>query len=160
MHKVENYLGNECFHPAKQALLDQAKWVLYVEKVVLYPAYKGRGLGLRIVDAVIHETCAEMEGKGEGVVLLEPGPVVLGGGGSNWGEGQSERYEGFVGKGEVEREDDATERIRRHWMRMGFEAWSYTDEAWLCLSTRERPMIDEDVREVVKGKIGQNAGET
>ena len=50
-------------------------------------------------------------------VLLEPGPI-----GGIWQEGI-----------DTESGMDAAEKIERCWRRMGFEAWSESDPAWLCL---------------------------
>lgn len=33
LHKVANYLSNECFYAEKEALIEEVAWVLYIEKV-------------------------------------------------------------------------------------------------------------------------------
>ena len=164
LHKVENYLSNECFYQEKQALLDRAEWVLYLEKAYLEPEYRGRGWGLKGVDEVVRRVEAEIAkkekgGQGEMVVLLEPGPIVLGNEGRGWEGDRGAEARGFdvCGGGKVDGGEkagvasgldveDATEKIARHWKRMGFEAWSYTDEAWLCLWAGHWPAIEEVVR--------------
>ncbi|KAF7188936.1 hypothetical protein HII31_09859 [Pseudocercospora fuligena] len=32
---------------------------------------------------------------------------------------------------------DGGEKLEKHWRRLGFDAWSYTDPAWLCLSLED-----------------------
>lgn len=155
LHKVENYLSNECFHSDKQPLLDRAAWVLYVEKVFLWPAFRGRRLGLWAVDELIRR----LELGESGIAMLEPGPVVLSDGEADWDDsvaakGQSD-IEAGVDAPTPDAAEDATEKIRRHWKRMGFAEWSYTDEAWLCLASGDRLRI-EDVREAA-GQ-GERAG--
>lgn len=132
LHKIENYLSNECFLPNQQALLDRAAWVLYVDAVYLRPEWRGRGWGMEGVRRLVGEVV--MMNEGEGVVLLEPGPVGV------RGEWAFEVEAPGVQEGG---EGDATERLARYWMRMGFEAWSYTDEAWLCLSTEHMSECQE-----------------
>lgn len=141
LHKVWNFLANESFWPERQKVLDEAGWVLYLERVVLGREWRGRGLGLVGVDEVMRVVG---EGRGRGIVLLEPGPAGEEHAEEEWEEG----WTGEVGAagGEVEGGvDDATEKIARHWRRMGFASWSSSDEAWLCLSSDEgeRPRIGD-----------------
>lgn len=137
LNKVENYLSNESFYEDKQVVIDRAGWVLYVEIVYLGLEWRGRGWGLIGVERLIGEVerMWKENGMGEGVVVLEPGPVRV-----------REEWDLDVRDDEeVEGRGDATEKLARHWKRMGFETWSYTDEAWLCLSTARRPGIWEIV---------------
>ncbi|EME84957.1 uncharacterized protein MYCFIDRAFT_83009 [Pseudocercospora fijiensis CIRAD86] len=51
------------------------------------------------------------------IILLEPGPI-------NSAEHSSAS-------------DNAGEKLEKHWKKLGFNAWSYTDPAWLCLSLED-----------------------
>lgn len=133
LHKVENYLSNACFHAEKQALIDGADHILYIEKVYLNPTHRGKGLGLSaLIEAIraieLGERC---------VVLFEPGPITLplAQNASDWKHAGTEAY--GADDSTDEPGTDATEKIARHWKRMGFSEWSYTDQAWLCRWTGE-----------------------
>lgn len=127
LDKVENYLANGCFLPEKQTLIDKAEYILFIEEVYVDSEYRGRGISLLGMELLIAEL-----GVGERcVVLLQAAPLV-----------QVIRTDSQAGDGCAV---TAHERIARHWKRMGFEKWSWTDDAWLCLSTApdERPKIED-----------------
>lgn len=116
LEKVDNYLANESFAAHHERFIRAGQRVVYVEEVWLEPGWRGRGLGRQALARVI----AELVGSGEmAVVLLQPGPV---------GEAVRDAQRREIDAGE------ATERIARYWGRMGFEAWSESDESWLCLA--------------------------
>lgn len=126
---VENFISNECFLPEKQELMDLAEWILVIEEVYLERKYRRRGLSLVAVDALIQT----LSGGDKCVVLLQAGPIC--------------RYTEDGPDGDTKSLCilDIMEKLARHWKRMGFDEWSYTDDAWLCLSTSigERPDIQE-----------------
>jgi GNAT superfamily N-acetyltransferase len=69
--KVEDYINNETFYESEQAVLDHAERIVFVEAVVVHPQYRGRSLGLRIVDEFLKRNLL-LE---RTVVLLQPGPI-------------------------------------------------------------------------------------
>lgn len=123
LHKVENCLSNECFSNEWVAMIAEAEWFLLIEKVYLRPESRGRDFGFVAVRRLIKE----LRVADRCVVMLEPGPITYaacpGDAQSTWGAMNI---------------SEATEKLTGYWKRMGFESWSYTDEAWLYLSTADR----------------------
>ena len=114
LDKVENYLANESFPPYKAKAVEEADIVLFIQEVWLEPVARGRGIGLLAVDKLIRSVSAQASL----LVLLQPGPV-----------GPSSLCV------EVDA-DEATERIAKHWTKIGFAPWSDSDESWLCLLSK------------------------
>lgn len=140
LDKVENYLSNECFPVDKQAYIDSADSILFVEEAYVAPPYRRQGLSLLGVDLLMKQ----LELDQRCVVLLQAGPI-------------NKASDTEVKRGISTAE--AYEKIARHWRRMGFQEWSYTDDAWLCLATEERPKIEDVVPELFsKGRgFGRDA---
>lgn len=130
VYKVWNFLSNECFDEDKQAHIDAAEAVLFVDQVYIKPEFRRKGLILIAIDELIKQLGADDGMSGRCVVLLQPGPI-----GSCGGGGNSEMDAAEAG-----------EKIARHWKRMGFEEWSYTDESWLSLASTHRPDIENVMR--------------
>ena len=125
LDKVENYLSNESFYTDKQSLIDAAESVLFIEQVYIKPVYRGNGFGLLAIDCLINQL-----GVGERCIVLLQAGAING---------------AFDGRENCSMNpSEAHEKIARHWKRMGFDEWSYTDDAWLCLSTdkTQRPRIE------------------
>jgi hypothetical protein len=118
LNKVENYLANESFPRDRQAQIDDARWVLYIDEAYIEPPFRRRGLSLLALDLLIKE----LDVRDRCIVLLQAGSILR------------------FGKDERSGSSDAVEiceRITRHWKQMGFREWSDSDDAWLCLLTGE-----------------------
>ena len=129
---LANFLSNETFPPDKEAKIADAEAVLFITEAHIDPEYRGQGFSLLAVDKLI-----EKLGLGEsGVALLLAAPLSY----PASGAGVSE----------------ACEKLTEHWGRMGFETWSESNKAWLCLSTRkeDRPRIELVVPELFGGNVG------
>ena len=123
LDKVENFLANESFPTARQAQIDEAEWVLYIEEAYIEPPFRRRGLSLLALDLLIKES----DVGDKCVVMLQAGSIS--------------RFENDEQSGALDAVE-ACEKITRHWKRMGLEEWSESDDAWLCLLTGERPKIE------------------
>jgi hypothetical protein len=128
LNKVENYLANESFPADRQAQVDDARWVLYIDEAYIEPPFRRRGLSLLAIDLLVKE----LNIGDKCVVVLQAGSIA--------------RFED-----ERSGSLDAVEvcvRITSHWRRMGFKEWSDSDDAWLCLLTGERPKMEDVVPEL------------
>ncbi|SMR48960.1 unnamed protein product [Zymoseptoria tritici ST99CH_1E4] len=111
MGSVENFISNEEFPCNREGNFAEAHSIVFIEEVCIIPERRGHDLGL-------HAVCMALIKVGVGqnaVVLLQAGSV---------GECPTS-----ISK--------ASERLTAHWMRLGFEAWSPSDDAWLCLSLQD-----------------------
>lgn len=135
LDKVENYLANECFPPDKQALIDEAESILFVQEVHIHRKFRGQGISLFGIDLLVKQLGVEENC----VVLLQAAPLA----------------------NKVSKDEEAEvcaliahEKIARHWKRTGFQEWSWTDDAWLCLSTgkQNRPKIEDVVPNLFIGQ--------
>ncbi|KXT16175.1 hypothetical protein AC579_915 [Pseudocercospora musae] len=113
LNKIDNYLDNESFESDAEVKVQEARAIVYVEEVLLGEAWRGQGLGL---DALRRSILA-LRLPRESIVLLEPGSI-------NSAQHHS-------------KSDNAGEKLEKHWRKLGFDAWSYTDPAWLCLSLKD-----------------------
>ena len=137
LNKVENYLANESFPSHYQAQIDEAEWVLYIDEVYIDPCFRGKGLSLLALDLLIQE----LDVGEKCVVLLQAGCIV-----------RFERDPRSQGVDALE----AYEKVARHWRRMGFQEWSDSDDAWLCLWSSDRPRVGEVVAELVaRREVGE-----
>ncbi|KAF2770541.1 hypothetical protein EJ03DRAFT_350377 [Teratosphaeria nubilosa] len=119
IEKVENYLANESFAMKdRQRDVDEASVILHVEEVWLKRLYRGEGRGLWMV----RELVRQLELADDVVVMLQAGPLSR--------ERQGQDTVESDGK-------SAHERIACHWKKLGFDEWSDSDDAWLCLRVGE-----------------------
>lgn len=108
IHKVEILLENESFVEEKDVQVSEAQMIVFVEEVRLTEEARGSGRSLGAVRAAL-----KLLGlPSKSVAVLQPGSTA---------ESQFNPFE-------------ADEKLTRHWAKMGFEAWSDSDPAWLCLS--------------------------
>ena len=141
LEKVENYLANESFGPYKANYLNTAGSILYIEEVRVIPALRGNGLGLLAVDLVIDKLGPD----DSCVVLLQPGPIGQANKASS--PGPWEHLDNNNGESDTAQ---GTERLAKHWRRMGFREWSDSDKSWLCLQKPWRPKIENVVPALFK----------
>ena len=87
-----------------------------------------------MVDALISEVEVDLgllkrndDAAAAAVVLLQAGPI------------SRRDCEGGNGDGE------AHEKLTRHWEQLGFQAWSDSDDAWLCLGEKDRVWLEDVV---------------
>ncbi|KAH9810924.1 hypothetical protein Tdes44962_MAKER05951 [Teratosphaeria destructans] len=119
MEKVENYLVNESFAlKGRQRDVDQASMILHIEEVWLERLYRGEARGLWM----LRELARQLRLPGDVVVMLQAGPLSR--------EEQGQETPESDGK-------SAHERIACHWKKLGFDEWSDSDDAWLCLRVDE-----------------------
>jgi len=114
LDKIENYLANESFPADRQAQIDEADAVLFIDEVWLEKRHRGQDRGLRAVSQLIEQ----FSGKGNMIVLLKAGPVL------RCSSSNSGR--------------EAHSKVAKHWKRLGFSEWRDSDDAWLCLHAGER----------------------
>lgn len=81
--------------------------VLYVELIHVLPAHRGHNLGLRALYRVI-----ELFGRGNGLVVIQPGPLQHGGRAAEHSQLELHRFEQDKVK--------ALRRLRRYWKKFGF----------------------------------------
>lgn len=111
LNKIEIFLENECFFEERHIAMAEAEVVVYIEEVVLDKKARGQGLGLEALSQAI----VQMRLPRKTILMLEPGGI-----------------------GELEcGHEEAGEKLAKHWSKLGFRLWSYTDEAWLCLDLKE-----------------------
>ncbi|KXS94526.1 hypothetical protein AC578_4145 [Pseudocercospora eumusae] len=134
LDKIDNYLDNESFESDAEVKVREARAIVYVEEVLLGEAWRGQGLGL---DALRRSILA-LRLPRESIILLEPGPI-------NSAEHNSQS-------------DNAGEKLEKHWRQLGFDAWSYTDRAWLCLSLGDVSWGCQGEVDDTKPKSGQVGG--
>ena len=113
LDKIENYLANESFPVDRQAQIDEADAVLFIDEVWLEKRYRGQDRGLWAVSQLI-EQLSETRSI---IVLLQAGPV-------SWDNSSKSG-------------DEAHDKITKHWKRLGFSEWSDSDDAWLCLASEK-----------------------
>ena len=142
--KIENFLANEAIVWEKRGRVEGVEVVLFVDEVVLEREWRGKGLvGLRAVAKLVDRQLAvsrcTLDGSSseafghEMIVMLQAGAVS-----------------GEVG-GDDEAGEEAGEKLTQYWKRMGFEEWSLSDTAWLCVAGDEVKSVlhgdgNEDVR--------------
>lgn len=107
LDKVENFLSNESFPAERQNIIDAAEALVFVEEVFLESSARGRGYGLEAVKMVFTELNLPMRT----VALLQAGAVG----------------------GSASDSETAGAKLTRHWRRLGFQAWSESDESWLLV---------------------------
>ena len=132
LDKVENYIANENFPAEQQLKLDLAESILFIEEAYINRRFRGQGLSLLALDLLIKELAVGQSC----VVLLQTGPI-----------NSLATPEGFSAVSATE----SYEKIARNWRRMGFSEWSYSDDAWLCLCTEDRPKIESVVPNLFLG---------
>ncbi|KAK5723783.1 hypothetical protein LTR15_005483 [Elasticomyces elasticus] len=109
LDKVENFLANESFVGDFGEIVASAETVLFTEEVWLHRSLRGKGLSLVMVKEFI-----ELLTLGNNaVVMLQAGGITR----------------------EADNGGESTERLTRHWKKLGFSEWSDSDDAWLLLST-------------------------
>ena len=111
LNKIENFLANESFFDEWQSNIAEAEEIVYIEEVVLKKSARGQGLGLQALTSAI----AQLQLPQKTILLLEPGGI-----------GQLECSH-----------EEAGAKLAKHWSKLGFRLWSYTDEAWLCVAFEE-----------------------
>ena len=130
---VEHFINEETFSPDKRAKIDNAGSILFIEEAYVDPRYRKHGVSLFAVDLLVDEL-----GFGEGnIAILYASPIDL-----------------PTGLSVVE----ASDKLVRHWKRMGFEKWSNNPDSWLGLSLRreDRPKIEDVVPELFGGDADES----
>ncbi|KAK3657924.1 hypothetical protein LTR22_009151 [Elasticomyces elasticus] len=105
LDKVENFLANESFVGDFGEIVAGAEIVLFIEEAWLHRSLRGKGLSLVMVKEFIKLLTL--------VVMLQAGGITR----------------------EADNGDESTERLTRHWKKLGFSEWSDSDDAWLLRST-------------------------
>lgn len=108
LDKIENYLSNESFLEEMEQYVAAAPAIVYVEEVWLEEFERGNGLGLQALGVALKDANVP----DQSVALLQPGSI---------------------GNSTTSDASQAGEKLAKHWGRLGFEEWSYTDPAWMCL---------------------------
>jgi hypothetical protein len=111
MDKVDNFVSNEEFPPKRERNFREAHSIVFIENVWLHPDSRGHGRSLHAVRMALLKVGVP----NETVVLLQAGSME---------ETQMDVTE-------------ANERLTAHWKKLGFEPWSPSDDAWLCLSLED-----------------------
>ncbi|CZT24862.1 uncharacterized protein RCC_10590 [Ramularia collo-cygni] len=108
MNKVENFLENESFLEGRDVQVATAQTIVFVEEVWLCRESRGKGTSL----VAVQNALRLLPCSSKALALLQPGST------------DSSPFDPF----------EAEEKLIRHWAKLGFEVWSDSDPAWLCLS--------------------------
>lgn len=111
IYKVGNFLENESFLENKTEQVATAQMIVFVEEVWLMEEFRGMGRGL----AAVAQVLKLLQLPSKTVVVLQAGST------------DSSAFDPF----------ETEEKVTRHWARLGFEPWSDSDTAWLCLSPED-----------------------
>lgn len=123
--KVGAYLANESFSEKGEELIGRATAVLFIEGVWFEKAWRGHGLGLLAIDELIKSLSLPAKC----IALLQASQIKR------------------VREDSAPDPQAAFDKIARHWRLFGFDEWSTSYDAWLCLDLSERPAIEQVMKQ-------------